>query len=132
MDGISANSGRLEVFYEGYWGRVCGFTHPGHWDDSGADIVCRQLGYATGIASIQAYQRSGTGLVRMFVISCSGVESSLLRCQHAWRDILVTECIRHDAGVICSRGGNATRLIVITILDLLMTSFNPCSARTDH
>lgn len=39
--------GRLEIFFEGSWGQVCG----SQFSDADATVACRQLGYtATGAA----------------------------------------------------------------------------------
>ena len=43
-DGSTANQGRLELFYEGEWGTVCGNT----WSRNDATVVCTSLGYDGG------------------------------------------------------------------------------------
>ena len=41
MDGPSASSGRLEIFYQGLWGTVC---HTG-FSNVDATVACRSIGY---------------------------------------------------------------------------------------
>ena len=46
MNGTSRAVGRVEVCFNGEWGRVCG----GSWSTREADVVCRQLGFLPGNA----------------------------------------------------------------------------------
>lgn len=37
--------GNVEILHEGQWGNVC----DDEWDNSEADVICRQLGYPAGV-----------------------------------------------------------------------------------
>ena len=41
IDGRGPGDGRLEVFYNGHWGSVCGEQ----WTQDNTDVVCRMLRY---------------------------------------------------------------------------------------
>ena len=47
IDGLTATCGRVEIFYDGDWGRVCNES----WTETSANVVCRQLGYGYALKS---------------------------------------------------------------------------------
>ena len=71
------HAGRVEVFYQGKWGKICR-------TDLGTDdvkVVCRHLGFQSVLAEfIAMYTRNDTISVVMSNIACTGQESVLASC----------------------------------------------------
>ncbi|XP_028407307.1 neurotrypsin-like [Dendronephthya gigantea] len=89
--------GRIEVFYYGAWGTICGDA----WDTRDARVVCHQLGYRDGRALHGSQIRSGSGQIWLDDVDCTGAEGSVARCSH--RGWGVHDCSHNsDAGVECS------------------------------
>ncbi|XP_033116626.1 deleted in malignant brain tumors 1 protein-like [Anneissia japonica] len=84
VDGVYLNVGRLEVYYNGTWGRVC----DRHWNDDSADVVCRQLGYARADPWLGSYTiQEGSGPLHFEYFSCTGSESNLQECTNMMWDV---------------------------------------------
>ena len=47
VNGSQPNEGRVEVCFNETWGTVCDYIsrYYGYWNQSEADVVCKQLGY---------------------------------------------------------------------------------------
>uniref|UniRef100_A0A672Y8K6 SRCR domain-containing protein n=1 Tax=Sphaeramia orbicularis TaxID=375764 RepID=A0A672Y8K6_9TELE len=96
--GSTQCSGRVEVYYNGTWGRVCNL----YWGFSDAQVVCRQMGCETAQAVSAAGQfGEGTGPVWLDDVRCSGKESSLTECPHHKSETHDCEYGK-DFGVVCS------------------------------
>ena len=98
----SANgTGRVEVFYRGYWGTIC----DRYWDIKDARVVCRQLGYPLAVRTLRRSQViPGSGRIWLANVDCTGEEQNLTSCTHyGWG---VHSCSHNqDAGVECSTAG---------------------------
>ena len=73
VGGSVPNKGRVEIFLYFFWGTVCGGT----FDDTDADIVCRELGYPGAVGYSYG---EGTGPICYFDIACTGTMASLYDC----------------------------------------------------
>ena len=96
VDGPYEYAGRVEVYYNGEWGTVCGDG----WDLNNAQVICRQLGY--GRASFTSYYGAGSGRMWLTNVNCIGSELAIEDCSHSgWGD--VKSCSHLEgAGVRCS------------------------------
>ncbi|XP_028407328.1 deleted in malignant brain tumors 1 protein-like isoform X2 [Dendronephthya gigantea] len=91
-------TGRVEVFYHGYWGTICDNS----WDLKEARVVCHQLGYLDAVKTLQRNEvPKGSGQVWLHYVYCNGQEHNITSCSHSsWG---VNPCTHlNDAGVQCS------------------------------
>lgn len=95
MDGLSDHEGRIEMYLNGRWGTVCDSS----WDLVDAIVVCRQLGYSTGVAERRF--GVGVGFIWLRNVQCKGHETNLTQCR-SLRDAVNYCSHSRDAGVICS------------------------------
>ncbi|KAK3606288.1 hypothetical protein CHS0354_037964 [Potamilus streckersoni] len=94
--------GPVEVSRYGLWGTVCDVD----FDDVDADVVCKELGYQSGV-KVSTVAEPGFPVIQGSV-QCTGSEKSLMQCQRG--DFGVDHgCSRRNtiAGVICSSNGSA-------------------------
>ena len=92
-------AGTPEVFHEGRWGAICGQN----WNQVGARIFCRQLGYADAVAVLpNSYYGDGSRPPWMNGVRCSGTETRIEDCLFlGWHQ---SSCSAgQSAGVVCGR-----------------------------
>ena len=88
----------MEVNYNGEWGTVC----DDGWNDTDADVVCRQLGFgSSGIKYGGAYFGQGSGPIWLDNVICTGTEPTLASCGHLGFNITRSCYHSEDAGVRC-------------------------------
>uniref|UniRef100_M3XUP1 SRCR domain-containing protein n=1 Tax=Mustela putorius furo TaxID=9669 RepID=M3XUP1_MUSPF len=98
VNGPGRCSGRVEVFYQGTWGSVCGDG----WDLKEAHVVCRQLGCGRAVsAPLGAHFGPRSGKILLDNVHCTGEESHLALCVHdVWFSHKCSQ--EEDVGAICS------------------------------
>ena len=93
VGGSDPSEGRVELFYEGEWGRVV-IVIP---DAAVAHVACRQAGYPYS-EGLQSFGQ-GSGPVCIAIIECTGDEERVEQCRHnGWRSIY---SVLSDLGVRC-------------------------------
>ena len=76
MSGVRAGVGEVEVQINGTWGVVRGI------EDDAATVICKELGWATGVAAAGHTFRAPTGKAVLVESPwCRGNEASILSCQ---------------------------------------------------
>nr|XP_005570071.3 scavenger receptor cysteine-rich type 1 protein M160 isoform X2 [Macaca fascicularis] len=102
VGGTNRCVGRVELKIQGRWGTICHHK----WNNAAADVVCKQLGCGTALhfAGLPHLQ-SGSDVVWLDGVSCSGNESFLWDCRHS--ATVNMDCIhQNDVSVICSDGAD--------------------------
>ncbi|XP_069030839.1 neurotrypsin [Embiotoca jacksoni] len=98
VGGLEEFEGRVEVYHNGRWGTIC----DDQWDDTDAEVVCRQLGLG-GVAKAWTWAHFGQGVgpILLDAVQCTGNELSLEECPHSnWEQHNCDH--KEDAGVSCN------------------------------
>ena len=101
---VPNKSGRLEVWYKGEWGTVCGEL----FDDNDAAVVCRTIGLTGGAKLFpQGYGfyyrdsrdiemgRIASGPIWIDEVACTGFEQDFLDCPRPL-GVNVHDCSHHE------------------------------------
>ena len=105
----ATGTGRVEVFFAGQWGTICGGYF---WDRTDATVVCRQLGYLNAVRALrESSVPDGSGRIWLSGLRCKGNEQNVTSCLHGgWGN---NNCRHnHDVGVKCSSTGKFTLYII--------------------
>ncbi|XP_043557568.1 deleted in malignant brain tumors 1 protein-like [Chiloscyllium plagiosum] len=88
--------GRVEVYYDGVWGRVTDTQ----WNFNEAEVVCRQLKCGSAISIYNQLKfGKGTGPTLISNVRCNGSEPFLWNCTFTKSE---QSSIGDDVGVVCS------------------------------
>ncbi|XP_019947587.2 scavenger receptor cysteine-rich type 1 protein M130-like isoform X1 [Paralichthys olivaceus] len=112
INGSNRCNGRVEVFYDGHWSRVCSSD----WGTLEADILCKEINCGTPVAAVVMPHFEGTHDRSGVKTSCFGNESTIAQC--ALQE-LKQSC--EDATVFCSNSKPIR----------LMNGTNRCSGRVE-
>ena len=70
-------TGRVEVFYQGKWGKIC----RDEWDIDDAKVVCKQFGFESALAEFIGTDTKHENVsIVMSNMACTGTEPSLEFC----------------------------------------------------
>lgn len=102
--------GRVEVLYNGVWGRICDHG----WNLHEANLVCRQLGYNDAV--LAAYNEvfdKKAGVIGVTNVQCSGSEASITECAIRGKWGVVSSCSGgYDVGVMCTPPGEKVKTVI--------------------
>uniref|UniRef100_A0A4W3GPT5 SRCR domain-containing protein n=1 Tax=Callorhinchus milii TaxID=7868 RepID=A0A4W3GPT5_CALMI len=108
VNGSSPCAGRVEVYHDGQWGTVYGYSYYGYdltWDMKAAAVVCKALGCGAALlAPGDAHFGRGSGSISTYGVQCKGSERALRDCpsgtwgHYSWSH-------SSDAGVIIVKSG---------------------------
>lgn len=126
VGGASPLEGRVEVYIDNQWGTMCDDS----WDDNGAAVICKQLGYPHEgmfvtldvhvfyllVCHARTHTNEHTAGARMVSfggneslnilfddLKCKGSESNLFECHR--RNLGQVDCTHsEDVGVVCAAG----------------------------
>ena len=77
VDGVNY-AGRVEVFYQGKWGKIC----RNEWDINDVKVVCRQLGFQSALAEFLGTDTKDENIsVALSNVACTGQESVFASCK---------------------------------------------------
>ncbi|XP_067151382.1 scavenger receptor cysteine-rich type 1 protein M130-like [Apteryx mantelli] len=113
-------AGRVEVYVQGAWSRVCEDA----WDLSDAAVVCRQLGCGMALAApSSARYGQGSGPLWLGAGGCSGAEATLWECP--------APAPAPAPGQSGCKQGAGTAVICSELTDLRLVGDSSCTGRLE-
>lgn len=109
-------SGYLSPLYTyGYeiWGLLCSEL----WNDVNADVACRELGFAGGVAA--SFDNDANNIPYLLSVECAGTETRLKDCQQM--EIFCST--RKLAGVFCYQNESKLRVLHLIYSSTVTTWF---------
>lgn len=100
VDGISEQSGRVEIYHNGHWGTVS----DSYFDKQDLAVICRMLGYQYTSDSFfmsGSFYGDGIGEVIASNLQCTGAENDIGQCSGRWWPDTTSSSHDHDVGVSC-------------------------------
>lgn len=91
-----ATDGRVLAHTSNVTGTVCGYM----WDDVDAEVLCRQMGFPSGTATL--LPRDPVFNRVFFEVNCIGNETDIQSCHAFDHDVSAMCSMYEDAGVSCS------------------------------
>ncbi|XP_038072278.1 uncharacterized protein LOC119740886 isoform X2 [Patiria miniata] len=79
VGGSSSNEGRVEIFWDGIWGNICGDYV---WSIIEAEVICKELGFSRAVRALSFGQSFGLVTLLSYV-RCTGNEETIFACRHS-------------------------------------------------
>ncbi|KAL4239223.1 CD5 molecule-like [Mactra antiquata] len=109
VDGVSEQSGRVEVLHNGHWGTIADTN----FDNHDLAVICRMLGYDFTSKSFfmkGSYYGQGLGEIVVDNLQCNGGEDDIGHCDATWWPTTRINNHDHDIGVNCD-GSTPIKLV---------------------
>lgn len=93
------------------------------WDDRDANVTCKKLGYAGGVAYLHIMKNRKP--IMMNQVHCNGNENNLIDCVHSLKPDL-KNCAFHsnDAGILCYQSkGKLTEIFVFNCIKNILSDY---------
>ncbi|XP_044182828.1 hemicentin-1-like [Acropora millepora] len=126
VDGVNY-AGRVEVFYQGKWGKIC----RNEWDINDVKVVCRQLGFQSDLAEFLGMDTKDENIsVAISNVACTGQESVFASCKRRDGNYRCSNNI--GAQALCEPKNRTVLEQKHHVCDLESTETVRCSAKVER